>query len=812
MSYAEVAVNSPLGQRRTFTYAIPPGMSLAVGQVVLVPFGPNVIQGLVFRLSDYSPVEKTREVAGVIDPRPMLSPLQIELVRWVSEHYLAPLFDSAALLFPPGFERRLVTFVQIPPGVSFPDASRLDSEQKQVLSFLRNRGKVRIEELEKVLGKKRARAAIERLRQDGLIEKGQELEGVKVRPRMVSHLRLTIEPAVARQEATRLFEKRSPRQAALLMFLAGKAYPVSISEAREAVGCSAATVVALKKKGLILVEKIRKTRSPLAHRVFPLSTPLTLTSEQEAIWRQIEDCMDVEVRDGGSVCLLHGVTGSGKTEIYLRALAHTVARGKRGIVLVPEIALTPQTIERFASRFPGRVAVLHSGLSLGERFDEWQRIRDGAFDVVIGSRGAIFAPQPDLGLIVIDEEHENTYKQWEQSPRYHAREVALKLSELTGAVVILGSATPDVESFYRARTGRYRLLGLPHRIITHGGPSLPQVEVVDMRQELKAGNRSIFSRSLSKAVTSALEAGEQVILFINRRGTATFIRCRSCGFVLRCSRCDVPLTYHSAEDEMVCHQCNRRSVVPDVCPRCGSDQIKFRGIGTQRVAEEIAHLLPTAKLLRWDRDATRGRHSHEELLESFRSHRADILIGTQMIAKGLDLPLVTLVGVVSADTVLHLPDFRAGERTFQLLTQVLGRAGRGIRGGRAIIQTYNPRNYAIAAAAKHDYAAFYRRELDYRRRYENPPFSRLARLLYTHTNSDLCQEEAERVYHLLQNEMESMEISDISLLGPVPAFIQRIRGRFRWQIIIRGTDPTSFLSQVTLPRGWTVDIDPVDLL
>jgi primosomal protein N' (replication factor Y) len=787
-------------------------MSLAVGQAVWVPFGSNVIQGIVFRLSDYSPVEKTKEVMGIIVPSPLLSPQQLELAHWVSEYYLAPLFDSAALMLPPGFERRLITFIQIARDVPFPDTSRLTPAQKQVLTFLRESGKMRIEELERKLGKRRAGITIRDLWRSGLIEKSQEMERVKVRPKMASYLRLAVEPAVARREAAHLLEKRSPRQAAVLQFLADKVVPVPISEVGTATGCSAATAAALREKGLIFIERVQRNRDPLASRVFSPSSPPSLSSEQEAVWHQIGDGIEAEVGDRELVYLLQGVTGSGKTEIYLRALAKTVARGKRGIVLVPEIALTSQTIERFASRFPGRVAVLHSGLSLGERFDEWQRIRDGAFDVVIGSRGAIFAPQPDLGLIVIDEEHENTYKQWEQSPRYHAREVALKLSELTGAVVILGSATPDVESFYRASAGRYQLLELHHRIATHGGPSLPEVEVVDMRRELKSGNRSIFSRSLSKAMMSALEAEEQVILFLNRRGAATFIQCRSCGFVLCCNRCDVSLTYHSAEDEVVCHQCNRRSKVPDACPRCGSDRIKFRGIGTQRVAEEITHLFPMVRVLRWDRDVTRGRHSHEEILDDFRSHRADVLIGTQMIAKGLDLPLVTLVGVVSADTILHLPDFRAGERTFQLLSQVLGRAGRSVRGGRAIIQTYTPHNYAITAASKHDYAAFYRQELDYRRGYDNPPFSHLVRLLYTHTNPEMCQREAERTYHLLEEEMISKGIPDASLLGPTPCFIQRVRGRFRWQIIIRGADPAHSLSGVVLPRGWMVDIDPIDLL
>ncbi|MBC8429411.1 MAG: primosomal protein N', partial [Dehalococcoidia bacterium] len=434
------------------------------------------------------------------------------------------------------------------------------------------------------------------------------------------------------------------------------------------------------------------------------------------------------------------------------------------------------------------------------------------FDVVIGSRSAIFAPQPDLGLIVIDEEQEWTYKQHDKSPRYHARDAAIKLAKLTGAVVVLGSATPDVETFYHAQRGDYRLLQLPGRVTPRDGSPMPQVEVVDLKEELKAGNRSLFSRSLSQAMTKAVANREQVILFLNRRGAATFIQCRSCGFVLRCKRCEVPLTHHLAEDVLVCHQCNYRMPVPQICPQCLGRRIKFLGIGTQKLEQEAGYSFPQARLLRWDSDVTRGKHSHDEILGKFRDHQADILIGTQMVAKGLDLPLVTLVGVVNADTALNIPDFRAGERTFQLLSQVAGRAGRGILGGQVIIQTYAPEHYAIQAAAKHDYASFYDKEIEYRRQLHNPPFTRLACLIYSHTNDALCQREAERMKRLLTQEIDSQGISDIELIGPAPAYIHRLRGRFRWQLILRGSELSAFLWQIPVPLGWTVDIDPGGLV
>ena len=495
----------------------------------------------------------------------------------------------------------------------------------------------------------------------------------------------------------------------------------------------------------------------------------------------------------------------------MQALAEAVRLGKRGIVLVPEISLTPQTIERFASRFPGRVAVLHSQLSPGEQFDEWQRISNGEADVVIGPRSAVFAPQPDLGLIVIDEEHEWTYKQHDQSPHYHTRSVAIRLAELTGAVVVLGSATPAVETFYQAQNGAFQRLGLPERVTPQQNSPLPRVEIVDMRDELKAGNRSLFSHSLSQNITRAVDAGEQVILFLNRRGAATFIQCRDCGFVLRCRRCEVALTYHLDEGVLACHQCNYRIPVPRLCPRCSGRRIKYLGAGTQKLEQEARQAFPQARMLRWDSDATRGRHSHQEILDSFRNHQADILIGTQIITKGLDLPGVTLVGVVNADTGLNLPDFRAGERTFQLLSQVSGRPGRGTPGGRAIIQTYCPEHYAIQAAAANDYTRFYEKEIAYRRLLNNPPFSQLASLTYTHTNDAICQREALRMKRLIAREIDSQGITDLGVIGPAPAFIHRLRGRFRWQLMLRGTEPADFLSLIPFPQGWTADIDPVGL-
>ncbi|MFC1940667.1 primosomal protein N', partial [Chloroflexota bacterium] len=814
MGYAEVCVNSPVAQRRTFSYAIPPGLSIDVGQAVLVPFGEKLLQGIVLELSEHPAVEETREIVAVIEPRPLISPARVALAKWINQHYLSPIFDAVALMLPPGFERKALTFISTPSIPDDFDPSPLTREQRQTLELIRRQGKVGLKQLETTLSKKKAQATVTQLVRRGLVRRSYELEPIKISPKEVSYLGLAVDAIEARQETARLHKKGATKQAALLNFLVQQTKPVPLTEARQKTKCNKAIVDDLVNKSLVTVQHVEVRRDPLSSQNIVPSYPLTLTTAQESAFKSVQSSL-LQTDEGSTsskTFLLHGVTGSGKTEVYLQALAEAVRLGKRGIVLVPEIALTPQTIERFASRFPNKVAIFHSQLSLGEQFDEWQRIRNGEFDVVIGPRSAIFAPQPDLGLIVIDEEHEWTYKQGDKSPRYHARDAAIKLAELTGATVILGSATPDVETFYHAQKGDYHLLQLPERLTPSENSPLPQVEIVDLRDELKTGNTSMFSRSLSNAIVKALTGREQVILFLNRRGAATFIQCRNCGFVLGCRRCEVPLTYHLTEDILACHQCNYRIPVPQICPQCFSRRLKFLGAGTQKLEQEASHTFSRARLLRWDSDATRQKHSHQEILNKFRTHQADILIGTQMITKGLDFPLVTLVGVVNADTALNLPDFRAGERTFQLLSQVAGRAGRGLLGGRVIIQTYSPEHYAIQAAAKHDYPLFYNKEITYRRQLNNPPFSHLASLVYTHTNDALCQKEAERLKRLLTEERDSKGIADLSIIGPAPAFIHRLRGRFRWQLILRGSTLSDFLSPLPVPQGWTVDINPVGLV
>jgi len=814
MRYAEVSVNSPVAQRGTFSYSIPSGLNVAVGQAVWVPFGDKLLQGIVLELTDYPAVEETRDIAGIIESCPPIPSSHLVLARWMSDYYLSPLFDAVSLVLPPGFERKVKTFLSVNPASLEQPLPVLMPVQDEIFQLVRGLGKVSLRELEKKFGIRRGRLAVTALVKQGLLSRSYEPEKIKVKPKQVPYLRLAVPVAQATTEVTNLLGRnRAVKQAHLLEYLADLSHPVPLAEVKKATGCSSAIVAAVVRKGLAVIELVEVPRLLISYDRLTPANPWPLTVAQKSALESIKSGLLQAVAGSGSppVFLLHGVTGSGKTEVYLQALAETVRRGRRGIVLVPEIALTPQTIERFAARFPGRVAVLHSKLSLGEQFDEWRRIRNGEVDVVIGPRSAVFAPQPDLGLIVIDEEHEWAYKQADKSPHYHARDVAIKLAELAGVVVVLGSATPDVETYYRARSGGYTLLALPERVTPVAGAALPNIEVVDLREELKAGNSGLFSRSLSEAMAGALAREEQVILFLNRRGAATFIQCRSCGLVLRCRRCGLPLTYHSDDDVLVCHHCNRKFKVPVACPRCARQQLKFLGVGTQRLEQEVKITFPRARLLRWDSDTVVGKGAHKAILDRFRAHEADILIGTQLVAKGLDLPLVTLVGVVNADTGINLPDFRAGERTFQLVSQVAGRAGRGMAGGRVIIQTYSPEHYVIKAAANHDYSGFYEREIDYRRQLRNPPFSQLVSLVYTHTNDTICQREAERLKALLVQEIAGRGVADVSVLGPAPAFIQRLRGRFRWQLILRGSGLSDFLEAVPLPREWVVDVDPVGI-
>ncbi len=817
---------------RAFHYCVPDALRahIRLGQLVWVPFGARYLQGIVVRFDDRSPVEATKDIDQIVDPQPVLSSIQIDLAHWISDHYLAPIQHIVFGMLPPGITQDVDIIISL-----LPDAqpSNPTETQAQFLALLQSKGPLSLRQIAHLSKHRNWRGIIEQLVNRGWAAKRAQIRPPQVRPKLVTVVRA--KPGATSEDTPKAFKQARAFQYLLARKAGGDEWE-PLSDAARNASVAPATLQTLVERGLAELAQRQIWRDPLEGQEFVPVIPPPFTPEQDGVWQTLAE--DLE-RPADRPFLLQGVTGSGKTEIYLRAVQRVLAQGRSAIVLVPEIALTPQTIRRFGARFASTIAVMHSHLSPGERYDQWRRLRAGELRLVIGSRSAIFAPLNDLGLVVLDEEHEPSYKQ-EKTPRYHAREVAIKLAQLAKATCILGSATPDIESAYRAERGEYVRLDMPRRIMGHRDvlkqqsakleqheghfhalgqgqgetmyAELPPVQVVDMRAELRAGNTSIFSRPLQKAITVALAAHEQIILFINRRGASTFVMCRDCGHVLKCPRCDLPLTYHSDKDDLSCHHCNYTTFVPPQCPSCWSGRIRHFGVGTQRVEELTQQAYPQARIVRWDRDTTEGKPSHEQLLDRFIRGEADIMVGTQMIAKGLDLPKVTLVGVIAADTMINLPDFRAGERAFQLLTQVAGRAGRSVLGGKVILQTYMPDHPAVQAASHHDYAAFYAQEIAFRRQHWYPPLSRLALLLYTHSNADKAREEASRLHRLLLQRITQLGLPEIGLIGPAPAFFARLRGQYRWQVIVRGNDPAVLLRDVRLPLGWRVDVDPVSLL
>ena len=810
MRYAEVAVDAPVGHSRTFSYSIPPRFTVVPGQLVWVPFGRRVAQGVVIELADSPQVEITKDLLEPIEPAPLISQIHLKLARWLSRYYLCSLFAAIAPLLPPGFENQVKSQV-IANSHASADLSLLRPQSLDALTALDASSGYREEAFVKLLGRNGDRE-LSRLLQKGLVRRRVELPRAKITPRYQSFL-LPVDYQAAAGPEGQDSPRLSPRQKELLSVVReqAKAYPTALANKEFGNGVAEALV----KKGLMGREWVRAEPNSLASS--PRSetpVPLTLTVEQADALARITDALD-NPGETPRVFLLHGVTASGKTEVYLRAIQHLVARGEQAIYLVPEIALTPQTQQRVNSWFPGRVAVLHSGLTPRQQFDQWWKIRDGLCDVVVGPRSSLFAPLPRLGLIVIDEEHEWTYKQEEAQPLYHARTVALELSRLTGAPVVLGSATPDVETYYRAQRGRYRLLELTRRIgdsNANDGPGLADVEICDMREELREGNRSIFSRKLSLALKECVGHGHQAILFLNRRGMSPIVQCRDCGHVATCPRCSVSLTYHATDQRLLCHRCNRRARMPGRCGGCGGGRIRSLGIGTQRVVEEATALLPGVRIERWDADATRSGLSAEDAMSRLQKGEIQVLVGTQLVAKGLDVPNVTLVGVILADVGLYLPDFRSGERAFGLLCQVAGRAGRGASPGKVLIQTYTPDHYAIVAAAEQDYSAMFQREIQFRRQLGNPPFNQLVHLVYQDVNATVCQRQAVATARELRQRAYAQGLTDIEVVGPAPGIPSRLRGRYRWHLILRGRNLQQFLEGSSIPKGSSMDVDPVHVL
>jgi primosomal protein N' (replication factor Y) len=615
--------------------------------------------------------------------------------------------------------------------------------------------------------------------------------------------------AVGRSKELKLPKK----QAEIIRYLAASPEPLTPGQLAQRLGCTQGPITVLRRKGLISSRTSRLNRKQLAGAPVEREDNLVLNDDQQMALDAILRPLRTQRHE---TILLHGVTGSGKTEVYIRAIQEVVSYGRQAIVLVPEISLTPQTRQRFRARF-GRVAVLHSHLTDAERHAEWQEIARGQVPVVVGARSAIFAPTPQLGLIILDEEHESSFKQ-DSAPRYHAREVALRRASAENVPLVLGSATPSLESWHRGQTGAYRLVSMPRRVFDR---PMPDVITIDLRNETRERVWSgAISRPLQSAMKAALDEGGQVILLLNRRGFATHIQCAGCGHVLRCPHCDIALTHHRTSEIALCHYCDHEVPAPTRCPECQFMGIRYSGLGTQKLEAEVRSRFPDYRALRMDTDTMQGPGSHERALAAFRSGEVQILLGTQMIAKGLDFPNVTLVGVVNADTALHLPDFRAAERTFQLLVQVAGRTGRGPKGGRVLVQTFSPDHAAIMAAVRHDYQTFAEVELPNRESLAYPPFGCMSRLVVRSPQEPLAREFADHLGKLLTDTLARHE-TNARVLGPAPAPIAKLRGQHRFQLQVQGPDADAIraalreaTADVKTPDGvqWIIDVDPLDML
>ena len=863
MRSARIAVNIP-SDSSIFDYSLPEVLEaeIQVGCLVTVPFGNQVVQGVVLELVVQPSVAETKTILDLLDPQPVLTTSQIALAKWLATETLSPLASCISLMLPSGLSQRadvLYSLSAAGPGNSEGKSSVL---QHRLVEMLREKGSLRSRQIDRHFRNVDWRRTAKTLLKSGVLTSRSILPAPSLRPKFIrtAQFSVPLDIAAAAMPGLGKTPQTLSRRQSALQFLMRELSDINVSWVYAESGCNLGDLQELAERELIVLRETEIWRDPLAAgdaakepsgMMGKMDVPV-LTTDQQAAWEEILK----EFHPTGShpsSFLLHGVTGSGKTEIYLRAAQECIRRQKQVIMLVPEIALTPQTVHRFLARFPGQVGLLHSRLSEGENYDTWRRARKGLLNIIIGPRSALFAPLPNVGLIIADECHDPSYVQSEP-PFYSAVSAAKAYARLSGAVCILGSATPSiVQRFHTYHSGESqsgectRLLELPKRIQSGGRSveytNLPPVSVVDMRAELKSGNRSIFSQALVNALEQVLSKDQQAILFLNRRGTATYVFCRECGNAVRCPRCDIPLTYHLSPstgpslgpgrekqdlgDALLCHRCGYSRRIPEKCASCGSAQIRQYGLGSEKVEAELSVLFPTARTLRWDWDTTRRKGAHEIILNHFSAHRADVLIGTQMLAKGLDLPLVTLVGIVLADLGLNLPDPFAPERTFSVLTQVSGRAGRSSKAGRVVLQTFQPEHYVIQAAANHDYAGFYLNELEKRRELGYPPFSRFVRLEYRHVQAAMAESEARQMAERIIDLIKNKDRRETTLIGPAPCFYSRLNSLYRWQIILRGPNPSSLLPgkdwegarpesnrhplAVAL-KGWRVEVDPISLL
>lgn len=887
MPYAVVVIDrAQANVQKELTYGIPPHFegALKIGTAVLVPFGRQTLTGYVTGFTDTLEFDaaQLKSIVALASRSPIFDENALRLARWMSAYYHCPLAECLACCMPQGWQSASLkkyayvgTAGETLLGQAPPASLSRSPRQKQVAQILINSaGPLSIKEIRKSaqaqnieLGENVLTGVLAALVQQELVEETEEIPGADLKPRRVLAVRLPSGFEFNEQTQAEL-EKRAPKQAAALrhMLAQGVGTPVPLAALAHDFEIEPAAMRALEKKGLVEIFTLEQARVPTLQMPPEDTARVQLTDEQQkaidtiaGILQSLTPPQKLEAADSQDprskikdqspqskdqsqklkTVLLQGVTASGKTEVYLHAIEDCLQQGRRALVLVPEIALTAQTVETFQRRFQERVAILHSALSVGERFDEWRKIRAGKADIVVGARSAVFAPIRNLGLIVMDEEHDHSYKQ-DASPRYHARDVALKRAALENAVLILGSATPSLESYQRAFKGEYAHLKLSKRV---EGRNLPTVEIVDMTDEAKLGAIPVLSTRLKKEICETVQRGEQVIIFLNRRGFATYVQCIGCGNVERCPHCDVSLTFHRAANELRCHHCGFLSGVPEECPNCTGWMMGFSGTGTEKVETEVLQLLSkngleNVKTLRLDRDTTGHKGAHAKILGEFRSGAAQVLIGTQMVTKGLDFPNVTLVGVISADTALNVPDFRAAERTFQLLAQVAGRAGRGERPGRVLIQALATDHYAIEAARTQDFEAFVKQEIELRREPAYPPFSYVVNIISSDEDSEKARKRIDilalKFHEAIAAEqgttldaqsadtapLDLSSANGCDLLGPVECPLARVKNRFRFHLMLRDRNRPRLHRILRvfdeLPRdardGLMIDVDAMTIL
>ncbi|MBC1252201.1 primosomal protein N' [Listeria welshimeri] len=758
INIAKVIVDVPAMQvDRPFDYFIPEDLEELIrpGMRVSVPFGNRKIQGFVTSLDETEENPKLKGIDGVMDLAPVLNEELMELGDWLAEDTLSFRVSAYQAMLPAALRAKYEKYFL-----------RLDDENEELEQLFEG-----YETLDwKVAEARGLLKQIGKWVREGSVEVVYQVKNkiTNKKVRVVSCLK-------SPYQLTEIIEdmpKNAKAQSRVLAFFqAFEGSEILVSELKKQAGTTDTTIKKLADLNILTIQEKIISRDPYQNHQFEKSESLQLLPDQQTA------CWKITAATEQETFLIHGVTGSGKTEIYLQTIEAKLKEGKEAIVLVPEISLTPQMVERFKSRFGSEVAVLHSALSSGEKYDEWRKIERKEARVVVGARSAVFAPLENLGIIIIDEEHEASYKQ-EDNPRYHARDVAIWRANKYQCPVVLGSATPSLESFARAKKGVYTLIELPSRV---NDRAMPEVSVVDMREELRKENRTEFSTELLEKIKDRIAKKEQTVLMLNRRGYSSFVMCRDCGYVVECPNCDISLTYHLSSNQMKCHYCGHEERVPQKCPSCEGEHIRYFGTGTQKVEESLTKLIPEARVIRMDVDTTRTKGAHEKLLKSFRNHEADILLGTQMIAKGLDFPDITLVGVLNADTMLHLPDFRASERTFQLLTQVSGRAGRHERTGEVVVQSYNPEHYSIEFAKKHDFIGFYNHEMQLRKMGSYPPFYYLTMINVSDENEMKAIRTIQEMAQFLRGKLGP----DAVVLGPVPSTITRIKNKYRYQCIIK---------------------------